>query len=79
MMIINYPFLAAIGPLLLNVENVAEGFSCEVFQNTVAARIKAERPTATQNFWVMGPWKVSRRSTFYLKIVFSDEAHLRLY
>ena len=38
------------GSLLLNnVENFAEGFGCEAFEN-IAARIEAERPTATQNF-----------------------------
>ena len=45
------PF-ATIGPLLVNnVENFAEGFRCEDFQNTAGARIEVERPTATQNFW----------------------------
>ena len=49
---IRRPPFAAIGPpmLLNNVENFAEGFSCEAFQNTAAAKIEAERPTATQNF-----------------------------
>ena len=37
-----------IEPLLLNsVENFAEGFKCETFQNTAGARIEAERPSAT--------------------------------
>ena len=49
--------------LLDNVENFAEEFRCEAFQNTPGARIKAERPTAMQNFWLMGFWKVDRRST----------------
>ena len=55
-MIINYL-------LLNNVENFSEGFRCEAFQNTTGARIEAERPTATQNFWWMGTWKVGRRCT----------------
>ena len=64
MMTINYRFVAAIGPLLLNnMENFAEGFSCEAIQNTASARIEA----AEQNFWWMGFWKVGRRSTFLSK------------
>ena len=50
--------------LLNNVENFAEGFRCEAFQDT---RIEAERPTASQNFWWMGSWKAGRRSTFLSK------------
>ena len=37
--------------VLNNVEHFAEGFSCDAFQNTAGARIEAERPTATYNFW----------------------------
>ena len=29
-------------------------FRCAAFQNTAGARIEAERPTARQNFWLMG-------------------------
>ena len=44
--------LATIGPLILNnVEIFAESFRCVAFQNIAGARIEAERPTATQNFW----------------------------
>ena len=32
----------------------AKVFGCEAFQNTAGARIEAERPTATQNFWTLG-------------------------
>ena len=29
----------------------SDGFRCEAFQYTVGARIEAERPITTQNFW----------------------------
>ena len=47
-------------------------------QNTAGARIEAERPTATQTFWLMGSWKVGRISTFLSNNCVSDEAHFWL-
>ena len=34
-----------------NIAALSASVRCEAFQNTAGARIEAERPTATQNFW----------------------------
>ena len=55
MMTINYRFVAVRSNWTAveynNVENFAEGFRCESFQNTAVARIEAERAIVAQNFW----------------------------
>ena len=55
MMTLNYRFVAVrsnwAAMLLNSVDNFAEAFRSEAFENTTGARLEAERPTATQNFW----------------------------
>ena len=52
------------------MENFAEGFRFEAFQNTAGARIEAERE------WTLG--KLAENPLLYRKIVFSDESHFWL-
>ena len=61
MMTINYRFVAVRSiwaSLLNNVKNFAEAFRCEALQNIASGRIEAGEPTTSQNFWLMGSWKV---------------------
>ena len=59
------------------MENFAEGFRCETFQDTAGARTEAEGPTARKvEFLALG--KLADDPLFYRKIVFSDEAHFWL-
>ena len=49
--------------LYYSAKNFVEEFKCETFPNIAGERIEAERPTATQNVWWIGSWKVGRRTT----------------
>ena len=58
--------------LLNNVENIAEEFRCEAFQNTAGVRIEAECIPQSRIFGELALGKLAEDPR---KIVFSDEAH----
>ena len=61
------------------MENFAEGFRCEAFQNTTA--FQALKPNDLLQLRIFGEWalgKLAEDPLIYRKIVLSDEAHILL-